>query len=209
MSFWKNNDEKPEKRFLVKGVMIVPYLICAGYILYAAYRYAAVEENGDYSSLFYLIHGPIHEIGHFFFSSRAFPEFLHVLAGTLFQWLAPVAAGLQFLRNREFPAAAVALGWLGLAMLDTMVYMRDASELKLQLVAPFSPGGDIIHDWNYLFDAMGLLGQSKLIAGIVGAVGWSLAGVSALWIFYMCVRGIGRSPRTGTNKRRLYGFPER
>lgn len=190
MSFWKKDEGEPEKRFLVKGVMMVPYLICAGYILYAAYRYAAVEENGDYTSLFYVIHGPIHEVGHFFFSSRIFPEFLHVFAGSLFQWLAPIGAGVQFLRNREYPAVAVALGWLGLSLLDTMVYMRDAADLKLPLVSPFSGGGEIIHDWNYLFDAMGLLGHSKLIAGIVGTIGWNLAGVAALWILYMCGRGI-------------------
>ena len=193
MSIWKKDDAEPEKRFLVKGVMIVPYLVCAGYILYAAYRYAAVEENGDYSSLFYLIHGPIHEVGHFFFSNRVFPAFLHVLAGTLFQWLAPIGAGVHFLLRREYPAVSVALGWLGLSMLDTMVYMRDATELELPLVSPFSGGGEIIHDWNYLFDAMGLLEQSKLIAGIVGTIGWLLAGVSGLWIIYMCGRGIADS----------------
>ena len=194
MRSYENDDAAPPKKsFIVKGVMIIPYMICAGYILYASYRYASVDENGDYSSLFYLIHGPIHEIGHFFFSSRMFPEFLHVLAGTLFQWLAPVAAGLQFLRNREFPAVAVALGWLGLSMLDTMVYMRDATELKLSLVSPFSRGGEIIHDWNYLFDDLGLLRHSDLVADITGTVGWILTGVAALWILYMCGRGIADS----------------
>ena len=193
MISYEEDDEAQEKRFLVKGVMIVPYLICAGYILYAAYRYASVEENGDYASLFYLIHGPIHEIGHFFFSSRVFPEFLHVLAGTLFQWLAPVAAGLQFLRNREFPAVAVSLGWLGLSMLDTMVYMRDARVLKLRLVSPFSRGGEIIHDWHYLFDDWGLLGQAGRIADLTGLIGWALAGIAVLWILYMCGRGLADS----------------
>ena len=187
------DEQLPEKRFLVKGVMIAPYLLCAGYILYAAYRYAAVEENGDYSSLFYLIHGPIHEVGHFFFSSRMFPEALHVFAGTLFQWLAPIAAGLQFLRIREFPAVAVALGWLGLSMLDTMVYMRDAQVLKLPLTSPFSRGGEIIHDWFYLFEKADLLDQADRIADITGIIGWILAGAAALWILFMCVRGIADS----------------
>ena len=190
MRFHENDNDAPEKLFLVKGAMIVPYLVCAGYILYAAYKYASVEENGDYSSLFYLIHGPIHEVGHFFFSSRMFPEFLHVLAGTLFQWLAPIAAGLQFLRIREFPAVAVALGWLGLSMLDTMVYMRDARVLKLTLTSPFSRGGEIIHDWFYLFEKTNLLDHANRIADITGLIGWIFAGAAVLWILFMCVRGI-------------------
>lgn len=190
MNSYDDDNEVPEKLFLVKGVMLVPYLLCAGYILYAAYKYATVEENGDYSSLFYLIHGPIHEVGHFFFSSRMFPEFLHVLAGTLFQWLAPIAAGFQFLRIREFPAVAVALGWLGLSMLDTMVYMRDARVLKLTLTSPFSRGGEIIHDWFYLFEKTNLLDQANRIAGITGVIGWIFAGAAVLWILFMCVRGI-------------------
>ena len=138
--------EKKGKRFLIQGIMIVPYLLFASYFVYAAWRYAAVRENGDYASLFYLIHGPVHEIGHFVFSTRIFPEILHVAAGTLFQWLTPVAAGIQFLRIREFPALSVCLGWLGLSLLDTMVYMRDAPVLKLRLTSPFSGGGEVIHD---------------------------------------------------------------
>ena len=38
----------------------------------------------------------------------------------------------------RFPALSVCLGWLGLSMLDTMVYMRDAPVLKLRLTSPFS-----------------------------------------------------------------------
>ena len=184
-----------EKLFLIRGIMIVPYLLCAFYFIYAAWRYATVRENGDYSSLFYLIHGPIHEIGHFAFSSRIFPEFLHVAAGTLFQWLAPVAAGIQFIRIRDFPALAVSLGWLGLSMLDTMVYMRAARVLKLPLTSPFSGGGEVIHDWFYLFHNTGTLDHAWKIATFTGACGWICIGAAVLWILFMAGRGIFESFR--------------
>ena len=187
--------DSEEKLFLIKGFMIVPYLLCAVYFAYAAWRYATVRENGDYSSLFYLIHGPIHEIGHFAFSSRIFPEFLHVAAGTLFQWLAPVAAGIQFIRIRDFPALAVSLGWLGLSMLDTMVYMRAARVLKLPLTSPFSGGGEVIHDWFYLFHNTGTLDHAWGIATFTGVCGWLCIGTAVLWILFMAGRGIIESFR--------------
>lgn len=170
--------------------MTIPCLLCAYYFVYAVCRYAAVENNGDYTSLFYLIHGPMHEIGHFLCSSRFLPEILHVFAGTLFQWLTPVAAGIQFIRIREYPALAVCLGWLGLSMLDTMVYMRDAREQELQLVSPFANGGEIIHDWTYIFQHTGMLNHAGTIANITGFFGYVLAGAAVLWILYMTGYGI-------------------
>ena len=178
------------KVFLIQGMMIVPYLLCAFYFIYAACRYASVQENGDYTSLFYLIHGPLHEVGHFAFSSRIFPEFLHVAAGTLFQWFAPVAAGIQFVRIRSFPALAVCLGWLGLSLFDTMVYMRDARVLKLQLTSPFSGGGEVIHDWFYLFDQTGTLEYAWKIADLTGICAWLCIVGAVLWILFMIGRGL-------------------
>ncbi|MBO4632452.1 MAG: hypothetical protein J5858_11070 [Lentisphaeria bacterium] len=189
----KPDDEKETNRgkvFLLQGMMIVPYLLCAFYFLYAAWRYASVRENGDYASLFYLIHGPIHEIGHFAFSMRIFPEILHVAAGTLFQWLAPIAAGIQFIRIRSYPALAVCLGWLGLAMFDTAVYMRDARVLKLQLTAPFSGGGEVIHDWFYLFNRTGTLEYAWKIADFTAFCAWVCIIGSVLWILFMTGRGL-------------------
>ena len=183
-----SNNIEPEKPFRIGGVMIVPYLLCAAYFIYAVCKYATAEENGDYSSLFYLIHGPLHEVGHFLFSSNMFPLLLHVAAGTLFQWLTPIAAGLQFIRIREFPALAVCVGWLGLSMLDTMVYMRDALELKLTLVSPFANGGEIIHDWRYIFQHTGTLKYTNGIANLTGGIGYLLVTIAVLLIFYMIAR---------------------
>jgi hypothetical protein len=64
---------------------------------------------------------------------------------------------------------AVCVGWLGLSMLDTMVYMRDALELKLTLVSPFANGGEIIHDWRYIFQHTGTLKYTDGIANLTGA----------------------------------------
>ena len=192
----QNDQNKKEKLFQIRGVLIVPYLLCVVYFIYAISKYATAETNGAYTSLFYVIHGPIHEIGHFLFSNRVMPEILHVLAGTFFQWLAPIGAGIQFIRTREFPALAVALGWLGFSMLDTMAYMRDATELELQLVSPFSNGGEIIHDWRYIFQHFGILRHSEMIGNITGFFGYIFAIAAVLWILFMIGYGIYDMLRT-------------
>lgn len=193
-----DDDLKKEKRFQIRGIMTVPYLICVVYFVYAISKYASAEENGAYSSLFYVIHGPIHEIGHFLFSTRIFPLFVHIIAGTLFQWLAPIGAGIQFIRTREFPALAVSLGWLGFSMLDTMAYMRDARVLKLQLVSPFSGGGEIIHDWRYIFQHTGLMRYAENIADVTGFFGYVFAGAAVLWILFMIGYGLFETYRSMT-----------
>lgn len=186
MNFLRKNPDKMPV-FTVSGAMTTPYLCCAAYLVYAAWRYASVNANGDYSSLFYFIHAPIHEVGHWVCS--AFPETMHVAGGTLFQWLTPVAVGVQFWRTGEFPALAVCLGWLGMAMLDTMVYMRDAPVLELPLTAPFANGEDLIHDWNFLFSSAGILDKAETIASVTGFFGYVLALGGALWILFMIGRG--------------------
>ena len=183
--FRRNPDKVPV--FTVRGAMTAPYLLCAVYFIYAAWRYASVNANGDYSSLFYFIHAPIHEVGHMLLSP--FPEMLHVAGGTIFQCLTPVAVGIQFLCIGEFPAVAVAMGWLGMALLDTMVYMRDAPVLELPLTAPFANGEDLIHDWEYIFANTGTLDKAETFASITGFFGYTLALAAALWIFFMIGRG--------------------
>lgn len=186
IAIMKTDESIPkEKLFQIHGMMSVPYLLCVIYFVYAIIQYASAETNGAYSSLFYLIHGPIHEIGHFFFSSRVFPLMVHVLAGTAFQWLAPIGAGIQFIRTREFPALAVCLGWLGFSMLDSMAYMRDANVLELQLTSPFAGGGEIIHDWQYIFGHTGMLRHAETIGNVTGFFGYIFAGASILWILFM------------------------
>lgn len=196
-------DEDPEKEnpFQVRGLMIVPYLLCVVYFIYAISKYATAEQNGAYSSLFYVIHGPIHEIGHFLFSSQIFPTMLHVLAGTIFQWLAPIGAGIQFIRIREFPALAVSLGWLGFSMLDSMAYMRDAPVQDLQLVSPFAGGGEIIHDWNYIFQNTGLLRHAETIGNLTGFFGYIFAGAAVLWILFMIGYGLFETFRHMTERK--------
>lgn len=116
--------------------------------------------TGPYRSLFDGINLGIHELGHAVF--RPFGEFMHMSGGTILQLAAPVAAGIVFLRQRDYFGISVALCWLATNFWGVAEYVGDARALKLDLVAPgmgVMPAGEggILHDWNHLLGPMGLL----------------------------------------------------
>ncbi len=183
-------DGKPS--WSVSGPAAMLYGGIGCYFIYATIRYLTAEDGGAYTSLFWVIHGPIHEIGHFFFSSGRFPLTIHLLAGTLFQVLAPVVGAIQFAWRGEYPPLAVMLGWFGFSVLDVSVYMADARRLELTLVPPFAGEGETIHDWNWLFDRFGCLSCAEGIAAVTASFGYLCCFLSIFGIAWMMLRGLRR-----------------
>ena len=144
--------------------------------------------NGEYSTAFWYIHGVFHEIGHAVM--RWAGETLCVLSGTVFQILTPIACGVYFCCSRERHAALMTIGWLGFALLDAATYMKDAVEMKLQLVAPFASGEDLIHDWNWLFTHWGLLRHANAIGNAVVALGIVAVAVSLILMIIAAIFGL-------------------
>ncbi len=139
------------------------------YYLYALWRYHQTPQ--EYSTVFWFIHGVMHEVGHA--AASFLPETIHVLAGSLLQWLTPIACGVYFLRSTERHAVFLSLAWLGFSLLDSAAYMRDAIEQELQLVAPFAgPDTELIHDWAFLFSQWGCLHSAHAIGNAVSAIGY-------------------------------------
>ena len=134
------------------------------------FRHLVSDE--PYRSLFDGINLGIHEFGHAIF--RPLGEWFHVAGGTITQLAAPIAGGAMFWRQKDFFGLSVAACWLATNLWGVSVYLGDARALELPLVAPgmgMMPGGDtsgaggIIHDWNYLLGAPGLLKYDTLISG--------------------------------------------
>ena len=159
-----------------------------GYFAYALYRYGN-SANGEYSTVFWPIHGVFHEVGH---AVTAWcPRAVTILSGSLFQWLTPIACGIYFLFSRERHGVYVAVGWLGFSLLDSAAYMRDAIEMELPLVAPFAGGdAELIHDWNYLFSTWNILDSAHAIGNVVAVCGYSLVVVAMLAMAVAAVFGI-------------------
>lgn len=106
-----------------------------------------------------------HEAGHTLF--LFFGQFLHILGGSAFQVIVPAVCAGAFLLHSQRASFAVALFWTGESVTDVAIYMADARARALPLL-----GGDgVMHDWNYLLSALGLLDWTRALAGLTFGVG--------------------------------------
>jgi hypothetical protein len=120
----------------------------------------------------------IHEAGHYFIFAWA-PPFLNILAGSLTQCVFPLLFMFSFWRTGQQFAVFATLFWFGYNLLDTAVYVADAQAMQLPLLG----GENVIHDWNYLLNALNLLPADGFIAGIH----WVFGSLSMVLSFLGCV----------------------
>ena len=79
----------------------------------------------------------------------------------------PAVCSGYFLVHRQTAAFAVLLFWTGESITDVAIYMADARTRALPLL-----GGDgVMHDWNYLLSALGLLNWTGALATLTFGVG--------------------------------------
>jgi hypothetical protein len=106
-----------------------------------------------------------------------------VLGGSALQVIVPAACAGSFLIHRQLASFAVALFWTGESITDVAVYMADAKTRTLPLL-----GGDgVIHDWNYLLGAVGLLNWAGVLATLTFGVGMLII-LTALGILVLDLR---------------------
>jgi hypothetical protein len=151
---------------VVRSLLLV-YLLYLAFFLLFHYH----PEQPGYSPPFVIfildsINLFIHEAGHLFF--RPFGMWLHILAGSLFQVLLPLA--LVIVTFREKPGQILLpCFWLGESMINVSAYIKDAPFMKLKLIAR-----GLTHDWNYL------IGGNTETAGILG---WIVFGFGIVLVF--------------------------
>ena len=90
-----------------------------------------------------------------------------MLGGSALQVIVPAVCAGYFLLHRQMASFAVALFWTGESITDVAVYMADAQRRAL----PLLDGDGVIHDWNYLLDAVGLLNWAGALATLTFGVG--------------------------------------
>lgn len=112
----------------------------------------------------------IHEAGHFFL--KPFGMLIHIIGGTLFQVLLPLALVIVTWRQ-DVRQISYAGFWLGESLINVNVYIKDAPFRQLKLIAK-----GVIHDWNWLLsgnlEAAEPLGQVVFVTGLLvcgGSVG--------------------------------------
>jgi hypothetical protein len=130
---------------------------------------------------------PIHEGGHLLF--RMLGEFMMVAGGTILQLLVPVLLASYFILHRQAQGVAFCLFFMFEQFLPIATYMADARAQELPLLS-IGGGEDVIHDWNYLFDKLGLLDHDIQIAGFVRFIGWlGMIGV-VVWLLWRAVNDV-------------------
>lgn len=128
-----------------------------------------------------LIFVPIHEGGHAVFG--IFGQTIGIAGGTLMQLGVPLAIAVYFLFQRHITGVAFAGFFFFENFLQVATYMADARAQELPLVT-LGSSEDVIHDWFYMFNGLGVLEHDTQIAAAVRLLGWlGMIGVP-LWLFW-------------------------
>ena len=129
-----------------------------------------------------LVDLPIHETGHLLF--RLFGEFMGIAGGSLFQVILPAVFVGYFVWREQYYSAAIVLFWVGQSILNVWVYAADAVVMRLVLTSGFTGSEGSFHDWNYMLTQTGLIGSTKIVAGIIRSVGTLVIIASGVFSIY-------------------------
>ena len=125
---------------------------------------------------------PIHETGHLLF--RILGEFMGIAGGSLFQVIVPAVFVGYFWWNEKYYSAAIVLFWVGQSLISVYVYAADAVVMQLVLTSGFTGSEGSFHDWNYMLERLGLLNSTKVVAGLIRAVGTLTILAAAVFSIY-------------------------
>lgn len=126
-----------------------------------------------------------HEAGHVVFAP--FGEALRVAGGTLGQLLMPFICAASLYRRGDNFGAAICLAWMGMSLMDASVYAYDAADPILPLIGG-GTGEDSFHDFIFLFDRYGQLGNARGWARLMkwlGAIGLYASLAWAVVLLYL------------------------
>ncbi|MDB5239256.1 MAG: hypothetical protein JWO00_591 [Candidatus Parcubacteria bacterium] len=110
----------------------------------------------------------IHEAGHVFMAP--FGMFIYILGGSAFQVVVPSLFVGYFYFRREYFSASMILLWVGYNIVNISAYMGDAVSTQMLLLG----GEGVIHDWNYLLSALGVLDYTHDLASITHGFGMAV-----------------------------------
>jgi hypothetical protein len=158
-------------------------------VFYCLFLYQAARGQG-LLLLMDLVFIPIHEGGHALF--RMFGEFVMVAGGTVLQLLVPVLLASYFIIHRQVQGVAFCLFFMFEQFLPIATYMADARAQELPLLS-LGGGDDVIHDWNYLFEKLGVLDHDIQIAGFVRFIGWLGMIAVVVWLIWRALNDVAPS----------------
>lgn len=141
--------------------------------LFTIYRFIIVQTLGI-----------AHESGHGICYILPCPQFLMVAMGTLFQWGFPLSIAYWYKKQGNAMAFLAGLFILGISMDHTAWYMSTAHEGAILLANKSFLGVDALHDFHYIFSALGVFEYEALISGFTKAVGYLLMIGALIGMFF-------------------------
>ena len=157
------------------------YALIAWLIFYLLFLYQAARGNGPLLMID-VVFVPIHEGGHLLF--RFFGQFISVAGGTFLQLFVPFTLATYFAFQRQPQGTALCTFFCFEQLLPISRYMADARAQDLPLLTVGDPEF-VIHDWNYLFTAFGVLDHDTQIAACIRAIGWLGMFATVLWFAWI------------------------
>jgi hypothetical protein len=171
------------------------YALIAWLIFYLLFLYQAVRGNGPLLMID-VVFVPIHEGGHLLF--RFFGQFISVAGGTFLQLFVPFTLATYFAFQRQPQGTAFCTFFCFEQLLPISRYMADARTQELPLLTVGDPEF-VIHDWNYLFTAFGVLNHDTQIAACVRAIGWLGMFATVAWFAWISWTA-QLAPKQGDNR---------
>jgi len=141
-------------------------------------------QGGFYATPLSSLNLGIHEAGHLLMGFAG--QFIGTAAGSGFQILAPLVAGVLFVRQRDWFAVSFCLFWVGVSTGEVGTYASDAVDQVMPLVS--IGGADVYHDWAWMLDTMGLLAWTGTVAGcfyLVAIICQAAGLASGAWITWL------------------------
>lgn len=136
--------------------------------------------------------GIVHEGGHGVCYILNCPEFITMANGTIFQLLFPGLIGYYYYKKGNLFASMIALFFVGFSLQYTAWYMSTAHEGLILPAHKSFLGVDAIHDFNYIFSAMGVLTYESFIAGITRFVAYLIMLLAVLAMFFEAFPNSGK-----------------
>jgi hypothetical protein len=120
----------------------------------------------------------LHEFGHL--ATGMLPDVVTAMMGNGAQTAVPLALAAVFcLRERDWLATMVCLGWAAATLQDASLYIGDAPYQRLELIGGY-------HDWAFALGTLGWLDAADALARLIWAAGFML------WL--MAMTGMAAGP---------------
>lgn len=140
----------------------------------------------------------LHEMSHIL--TAFLPQIVSAASGSFSELLLGLLLIYGAFKTYSYFASLFCFLWFMLACFSVSSYMADARAQNIQLVSlgnGFSGSEGVVHDWNFIFGELGLLGLDTFISGTIWLTGFMAGLVGLLFGAYLIIRMIS-SPNTNS-----------